>query len=98
MIRRPPRSTLFPYTTLFRSHVLRGVMRDASAHLGHQMEVEGLRVRQHPARGWTHANGRARCPIENAAYAEVEGESQALQRPPFGLDTGLPLPNGARAT
>src|SRR5437899_7082884 len=25
MIRRPPRSTLFPYTTLFRSHVDRGV-------------------------------------------------------------------------
>src|SRR2546427_8072897 len=23
MIRRPPRSTLFPYTTLFRSHVLK---------------------------------------------------------------------------
>src|SRR3989441_7408842 len=23
MIRRPPRSTLFPYTTLFRSHVMR---------------------------------------------------------------------------
>src|SRR3989442_6406432 len=26
MIRRPPRSTLFPYTTLFRSLVLRGMM------------------------------------------------------------------------
>src|SRR5947209_11080624 len=26
MIRRPPRSTLFPYTTLFRSHQLRGAM------------------------------------------------------------------------
>src|SRR2546422_6727501 len=25
MIRRPPRSTLFPYTTLFRSHVPGGV-------------------------------------------------------------------------
>src|SRR2546422_1128764 len=25
MIRRPPRSTLFPYTTLFRSHENRGV-------------------------------------------------------------------------
>src|SRR3712207_8719490 len=25
MIRRPPRSTLFPYTTLFRSHLDRGV-------------------------------------------------------------------------
>src|SRR5256885_4965971 len=26
MIRRPPRSTLFPYTTLFRSHALEGVL------------------------------------------------------------------------
>src|SRR5256886_7548680 len=29
MIRRPPRSTLFPYTTLFRSHVDRGEARIA---------------------------------------------------------------------
>src|SRR5438034_3279613 len=29
MIRRPPRSTLFPYTTLFRSH-LENLIRDAS--------------------------------------------------------------------
>src|SRR3712207_7249576 len=44
MIRRPPRSTLFPYTTLFRSHrpparVLRGAEGfeprvEALAHLG----------------------------------------------------------------
>src|SRR3712207_7563524 len=27
MIRRPPRSTLFPYTTLFRSHAHRGRVR-----------------------------------------------------------------------
>src|SRR2546422_3331274 len=32
MIRRPPRSTLFPYTTLFRSHPLR-----AEAHRGHRV-------------------------------------------------------------
>src|SRR5688572_32026992 len=25
MIRRPPRSTLFPYTTLFRSHIVTGL-------------------------------------------------------------------------
>src|SRR2546422_5918047 len=33
MIRRPPRSTLFPYTTLFRSHgrVARALGRDAPA-------------------------------------------------------------------
>src|SRR5256885_11954762 len=28
MIRRPPRSTLFPYTTLFRSHLLCGPERE----------------------------------------------------------------------
>src|SRR2546429_7335306 len=28
MIRRPPRSTLFPYTTLFRSHQLRQLLAD----------------------------------------------------------------------
>src|SRR2546427_7819906 len=39
MIRRPPRSTLFPYTTLFRSHFL-SLARDAQqlpaalAHVG----------------------------------------------------------------
>src|SRR3712207_9287355 len=28
MIRRPPRSTLFPYTTLFRSGYVRSIVRD----------------------------------------------------------------------
>src|SRR5256886_12834370 len=32
MIRRPPRSTLFPYTTLFRSVVNRHVARDGPPH------------------------------------------------------------------
>src|SRR3712207_7863161 len=32
MIRRPPRSTLFPYTTLFRSHVL---VPERHGRLGH---------------------------------------------------------------
>src|SRR3712207_9514581 len=31
MIRRPPRSTLFPYTTLFRSVLLRGLLGPAEA-------------------------------------------------------------------
>src|SRR2546422_10783001 len=34
MIRRPPRSTLFPYTTLFRSHEsLRGALMNAAVRL-----------------------------------------------------------------
>src|SRR3712207_4343318 len=39
MIRRPPRSTLFPYTTLFRSDLLTrpGAVRQAGC--GHPMEV-----------------------------------------------------------
>src|SRR3712207_8284627 len=34
MIRRPPRSTLFPYTTLFRSVALGGVLGAIAASLG----------------------------------------------------------------
>src|SRR5256885_4160072 len=34
MIRRPPRSTLFPYTTLFRSHRLRHRALDGERELG----------------------------------------------------------------
>src|SRR5436309_9791998 len=33
MIRRPPRSTLFPYTTLFRSAIVRQVMELAEGDL-----------------------------------------------------------------
>src|SRR2546425_9722335 len=36
MIRRPPRSTLFPYTTLFRSHPPRGVVARR-----HPLELRG---------------------------------------------------------
>src|SRR2546426_2448094 len=44
MIRRPPRSTLFPYTTLFRSSRVRGGRR-----LQHQPRPESVRQRKHPA-------------------------------------------------
>src|SRR2546430_7262534 len=33
MIRRPPRSTLFPYTTLFRSRPRRGMLRARAAEI-----------------------------------------------------------------
>src|SRR3712207_7532555 len=38
MIRRPPRSTLFPYTTLFRSHATRPVS-EAETHAGRAAQV-----------------------------------------------------------
>src|SRR5436853_3152926 len=47
MVRRPPRSTLFPYTTLFRSHAGdgRGVERFA---LGAEALLEGVRALERP--------------------------------------------------
>src|SRR5260221_2099281 len=40
MIRRPPRSTLFPYTTLFRSQTKHSSIRMAPAHVTFQNEAE----------------------------------------------------------
>src|SRR2546422_2480120 len=47
MIRRPPRSTLFPYTTLFRSRraVGRGARRGRAAHGGDRLCREARRWR-----------------------------------------------------
>src|SRR3712207_8417818 len=42
MIRRPPRSTLFPYTTLFRSQVLLALL--AAHRLVHAHRVAELRL------------------------------------------------------
>src|SRR5258708_15040916 len=43
MIRRPPRSTLFPYTTLFRSVVVDDVERE---HVGGECKDQHRRVRR----------------------------------------------------
>src|SRR3712207_8538244 len=51
MIRRPPRSTLFPYTTLFRSREVRGV--------GPAGESLGLRVLHHQVRPLPHGHRAA---------------------------------------
>src|ERR1051325_11888519 len=46
MIRRPPRSTLFPYTTLFRSLVGVGVAVDAQLHRTPRDELD-VRSEEH---------------------------------------------------
>src|SRR3712207_7166535 len=43
MIRRPPRSTLFPYTTLFRSDMARALSRLALGR-GGPRDLDGLRA------------------------------------------------------
>src|SRR5256885_7184304 len=52
MIRRPPRSTLFPYTTLFRSHAQAGEVPLRNARLLHHrgLDVGGTRGEAHAGR------------------------------------------------
>src|SRR4051812_49799222 len=48
MIRRPPRSTLFPYTTLFRSRISPGTVqavRDAADRLGYRPNLAARNLR-----------------------------------------------------
>src|SRR5256885_3459967 len=47
MIRRPPRSTLFPYTTLFRSHASGDIGADGDVLLGLSRFVEERRSEEH---------------------------------------------------
>src|SRR5579864_6795728 len=58
MIRRPPRSTLFPYTTLFRSSDLPALKRDANDPLHDQALVELRRDRseEHTSELQSHVN------------------------------------------
>src|SRR5256885_4869975 len=67
MIRRPPRSTLFPYTTLFRSfQVFNPARREVSLEVAFALEkseAEPLRLRIPPqARLTVTANSEARIP------------------------------------
>src|SRR2546425_3693719 len=56
MIRRPPRSTLFPYTTLFRSPIL-GHHRGVRRHRGLRARLaEGVHVRLQDERSEEHTS------------------------------------------
>src|SRR5256886_13679063 len=76
MIRRPPRSTLFPYTTLFRS-------------LSDRLAIEIERLALDVARGMRGAES-AELAVGNRLHPEVERSlqrdaAQALVRPPARL-------------
>src|SRR5256885_5073856 len=55
MIRRPPRSTLFPYTTLFRSdpEIARDVAHEIESHAG----IPSDRIRATVKDGWVTLEG-----------------------------------------
>src|SRR3712207_7747440 len=75
MIRRPPRSTLFPYTTLFRSRHAHGPRR--FRHLGREVEVlEDAREQRerrddaHPDVQQTHQRDRKSTRL-NSSHANI---------------------------
>src|SRR5947209_9801164 len=77
MIRRPPRSTLFPYTTLFRSlrrraQIARAVIDDRGGHLSQCLRQLGLR--QTAAEGAFRRGDRA-----GAARVRSEEHTSELQ-------------------
>src|SRR2546430_17660886 len=57
MIRRPPRSTLFPYTTLFRSQISRAAERADFTHLAASvMVMAAVRSEEHTSELQSQSN------------------------------------------
>src|SRR3712207_7297417 len=80
MIRRPPRSTLFPYTTLFRSLrfvVVRGVPAGEQEHRG-QEEGEACEHQQRDVRA--AAVGRRRGGGGARGLADLHGRGRVRDR------------------
>src|SRR3989441_12897866 len=80
MIRRPPRSTLFPYTTLFRSPLRRAVRRGVGPWaLSLSLDfLRSNRAEYRPARFGDH---RAYLPGGPGAMALCHEEERRLQGP-----------------
>src|SRR2546425_7626706 len=78
MIRRPPRSTLFPYTTLFRSHIRSASRATSSQPAAPTVATTPCRVtgdRSLPRRRCAGAGRRA---LRNARSEEHTSELQSL--------------------
>src|SRR3712207_8454349 len=76
MIRRPPRSTLFPYTTLFRSglHLLHGPLCLLRGHQRVRLEP-----REGPGRGDAHAERLSEKPA-SVAQGSVRAKDRKSTR------------------
>src|SRR5256885_10965221 len=84
MIRRPPRSTLFPYTTLFRSLVLPRELRDVQ-HVGERLfaarpqhERDVRRSEEHTSELQSPCNLVCRLLLEKKKNSAIPPTIQAL--------------------
>src|SRR2546428_7938953 len=88
MIRRPPRSTLFPYTTLFRSVRLEGVIRKLSTVIGVVSAVLAPRLARAQGEAPSAATAVAPDSIVVIGLRRVD-RKQAIEQ--SGLTPGKPL-------
>src|SRR3989441_11519887 len=81
MIRRPPRSTLFPYTTLFRSRTNDEFLRLAEERLGHrQKEIDASVTPLKDALARYEAGIRELEQARDQAYGGPRSEVETLAR------------------
>src|SRR5256885_2936504 len=107
MIRRPPRSTLFPYTTLFRSNtnerVMAWIMDTYSMHKRHTVTavVTGKPVEMGGSLGRREATGRGVMFVTREALARLgmspKGARVAVQGVRDGRSGNAGLPSKERA-
>src|SRR2546429_177821 len=86
MIRRPPRSTLFPYTTLFRSHRARSSWRPSGPELAHR-KLSRLSVRPYGQRFGPSRGGSSETFWSGNSFS-ARGHRCASRRPVSLLETG----------
>src|SRR2546429_6900881 len=80
MIRRPPRSTLFPYTTLFRSSVCHAEAALASSGTGPDFSSCAGKDVRYPNGGCTGAHDRWAVADSPAIHATGEGSPDPSPR------------------
>src|SRR2546428_13628641 len=87
MIRRPPRSTLFPYTTLFRSLGIRGGERQQAPCVGDQRE-QGVARRVRDAEHVGGGDVFGRVPELGGRRERRDVEDQGAERHDPGPEVG----------
>src|SRR3712207_2545156 len=98
MIRRPPRSTLFPYTTLFRSFSNLAAKQIAQAldSRADAIRVQVERVEKYRA----HPDGARRERVVRVRVADERGlrslDAEAFEREPEDFGVGLPVADEVR--
>src|SRR5438132_3623025 len=79
MIPRPPRSTLFPYTTLFRSHQLFRILEDVLLLLGIQLQEPILRSEEHTSELQSHSDLVCRLLLEKKKHSALSAHAYGCE-------------------